>query len=269
MKKLNVDSNLYYVYILRESSTMEPIYIGKGKRNRALWHLYASKFGYHYNKKLERKIRKLTNNFINIESIIIDIDSQYNDENMALNRECELIRDIGINNLCNLTEGGDNPHLSSDSIKKIVSSRKSNGKPWHSNETKEKIGKASLGRKRSEASKQKFSENHPKPMLGKKHTDKTKLLMSKNHVDFTGNKNPFYGKTHTKEVKNFLRMAFSCNWIIYHDDKQISVVGKTGVKDYIENYNKENNTRISYKTLLMYKKINKHNIQLIKDISSK
>lgn len=244
---------------------MSPIYVGKGKNNRAKWHLSASKFGYHYNKKLERKLKKLTNDFIDMGNITIEIDSSYNDEHSALNRECELISEIGLSNLCNLTNGGESPSISSESIKKIIESRKSNGKSWHSEETKKKIGESGRGRKHTEEWKRKFKENHPKPMMGKNHTDDTKKLMSINHVDFSGEKNPFYGKSHSKETRDYFRMKYGYEWIIIHNGIETSVVGKSAVKEYVEKYNKENNVSISYKTLIMYKKIKKHNIQLVQN----
>jgi hypothetical protein len=105
--ELRVNPDKYYVYVIRETHTMDPIYIGKGKNNRAKWHLSASKFGYHYNKKLERTLNKITNNFKDITRIIIQIDSEYDNESEAFDREMGMIREIGITNLCNLSSGGE------------------------------------------------------------------------------------------------------------------------------------------------------------------
>jgi len=265
MEQIKVSPDKYYVYVICESLSMSPIYIGKGKNSRANWHLYASKFGYHYNKKLERKLKKITNNFTDMNKISIHIDSEHENEYDALDRESKLISEIGLSKLCNLTLGGESPSLSEKSIKKIVESRKSNGKPWHSEETRKRIGEAGKGRKHNEETKRRFKENHKKPMLGKNHTDDARQLMSKNHVDFNGEKNPFYGKSHSKEVRDMFRFKYGYEWIIHHNGNQISVVGKSGVKEYVENYNKENNVSISYKTLIMYKKIKKHNIQLVQN----
>jgi hypothetical protein len=263
MKEIKVSPDKYYVYVICESSSMSPIYIGKGKNNRANWHLYASKFGYHYNKKLERKLKKITNNFTDMSKIQINIDSEYDNEYYALERESKIINEIGLSKLCNLTHGGESPSLSQTSIKKIVESRKSNGKPWHSEETRKRIGEAGKGRKHSEETKRRFKQNHKKPMLGKTHTEETRQLMSINHVDFNGEKNPFFGKSHNKEVREYFRLKYGHEWMIHHNGNQISVIGKSGVREYVENYNKENNISISYKTLIMYKKINKHNIQIV------
>jgi hypothetical protein len=153
--------------------------------------------------------------------------------------------------------------LSEDIITKIVESRRGNGTPWHSEETRKRIGSAGRGRKHSEETIHKFRQNPPKPMLGKTHAEETKKLMSMNHSDFNGEKNPFFGKSHSKEVRDAFRFKYGHEWIIHHNGNQISVVGKGGVREYVENYNKENNVSISYKTLIMYKKINKHNIEIV------
>ena len=262
---LTLDKEKYYVYVILDSSNMSPIYVGKGKNNRAKWHIWASKFGYHYNKKLERKIRKLTSDFTNMDNISIQIDSVYDNEKDALDRECFMISEIGISNLCNLTGGGESPSLSESSIKKFVESRKSNGKPWHSEETKKRIGESRKGKLHSEETKRRFKQNHPKPMLGKNHTDETKKIMSENHAEFFGEKNPFYGKSHSNETKEYFRMKYGYEWLIIHNGVQTSVIGKSAIQEYVENYNQENNVSISYKTLLMYKKIKKHNIEIVQN----
>ena len=261
--EIQVNPDKYYVYVIRETKSASPIYVGKGKNNRAKWHLYASKFGYHYNKKLERKLNKLTNNFKDISKIEIHIDTEYDSECDALSREMQIITEIGLHRLCNLTQGGESPSLSETSVKKIVESRKSNGKPWHSEETKKRIGEAGRGKKRSEETLQKFRQNPQKPMLGKTHTEETKKLMSMNHADFNGEKNPFFGKSHSKEVRDTFRFKYGHEWTIHHNGNQVSVVGKSGIREYVEKYNRENNVSISYKTLIMYKKINKHNIEIV------
>lgn len=40
------------------------------------------------------------------------------------------------------------------------------------------------------------------PFYGKKHSEETRKKMSENHADFFGEKNPFYNKKHTEETKN-------------------------------------------------------------------
>lgn len=261
---MKIDTDKYYVYVIYDTSNMKPIYVGKGRKNRAKWHISASKFGYHYNKKLERKLKKITNNFNDMSGVSIHIDSEYEKERDALDREVKMIAEIGLINLCNLSTGGDSPTLSEDSLRRIVKSRRSNGLPWHSDITRKRIGESRRGKPHSEETKRKFKALNRKPMLGKHHTDETKRLMSINHADFNGKNNPFFGKTHTKEVKDGFRLKYGYAWIIYHDGKEVSVIGKGGVREYVENYNRETNSTISYNTLIVYKKIDKHNIKIVK-----
>ena len=64
-----------------------------------------------------------------------------------------------------------------------------------SDETKEKIRQAHLGKKGT--------------FCGKRHTEKTRKKMSENHADFNGKNNPFYGKSHSEETKQKISAANS------------------------------------------------------------
>ncbi len=258
----------HYVYIISETKDMKPIYIGKGIGNRCNWHIYAAKAGYHYNTKLYNKLKKLTKNFMEMENIGIHKDSYFENEFDALTRERELISKIGIDKLCNLTFGGEGASLSKDVIQKIVKSRKSNGKTWHTPETKINIGNGRRGKPHSEETKNKLREmflGEKSCRFGVKHTDRTKMLMSKNHFDITGEKNPFYGKTHSQETRDYFRLKYGYEWTILHNGKRTNVIGKSAIKQYVEDYNLKNNSSISYKSLLMYKEIKKDNIKLLKN----
>jgi hypothetical protein len=266
-KNMETNKN-YYVYVISETKGMKPIYVGKGVGNRCYWHIYAVKSNYHYNRKLYNKIKKITKNFTEMQNITIHKDNYFEKECEAFNREKELISNIGIDNLCNLTAGGDGASLSKDIIKKIIKSRKSNGKPWHTSQTKINIGNSRRGKHHSEETRAKLREinlGEKSCRFSVKHTDKAKILMSKNHCDFFGEKNPFYGKTHSQETKDYFRLRYGCEWIILHDNKRTIVIGKSAVKKYVEDYNIKNNTTMSYKTLLMYKQIKKYNIKLMKN----
>lgn len=264
-------TNDYYVYVIAETKTMKPIYIGKGKNNRLNWHMFAIKNGYHYNKKLSNKIHKITENFTKLENISIHKDSVFEKESDALHREKELISMIGIDKLCNLTLGGDGSSLTKDSMEKIIKSRRSNGKPWHTEQTKINIGNGRRGKPHSQETKEKLRNlftGNKSCRFGVKHTEETKRIMSENHVDISGEKNPFYGKHHTQKVKDYFRLKYGQEWIILHIGNIIKVVGKSEVKNYVEDYNKKNNTFISYKSLLVSKHIKKHNIQLLKQVNN-
>lgn len=95
--------NNYYVYKLTSTLTNKIIYIGKGKNNRMFKHKQHAKNYSCSNKKLERTILKTLNGGGDIvcEKIYDNLS-----EKIALQKEKETIQQIGIKNLCNLTEGG-------------------------------------------------------------------------------------------------------------------------------------------------------------------
>lgn len=43
---------------------------------------------------------------------------------------------------------------------------------------------------------------HPRGMLGKTHSEKTKKQMRQSHADISGDKHPFWNRTHTQEAKD-------------------------------------------------------------------
>ena len=267
MEMIPKKNSKYYVYVIMETHTIKPIYIGKGRNNRLNWHIYAIKSGYHYNHKLSNKISKITENLTKMENIFIYKDSVFENECDALYREKELISIIGIDNLCNLTFGGESGKLTKDSIAKTIESRRLNGKQWHTEETKIKIGNSRRGKPHSQETKdmlRNLSLGTKSHRFGVSHTEETRRLMSENHADFNGEKNPFYDKNHTKDVKDYFRLKYGHEWKIIHKGTEIDVVGKGAIKYYVEEYNKTHNTNISYKTLLMYKNIKKHNIKIVK-----
>ena len=98
-------------------------------------------------------------------------------------------------------------------------------------ETKRKISEIKTGVPLSEQHKLNISKNHSRHFLGKKHTEQTKKLISdknsgntnwlgKHHTNetkikisqskiglYNGKNNPFYGKTHTEEVKKIIAIS--------------------------------------------------------------
>lgn len=109
--------NNYYIYVYLDprkpgryefenlSFPFEPIYVGKGKHNRDMYHW---KY-YCDNEILRRKLIKIKND--NLEPIIMRIQDHLS-ESAALENEARIIKSIGRLNLlegslCNLTNGGE------------------------------------------------------------------------------------------------------------------------------------------------------------------
>lgn len=84
------------------------------------------------------------------------------------------------------------------------------GKPAHKN-TKAALLKASIGRKPSDETRKKMSEaakNRPSPMAGRKHSEETKQKISASRIGkCAGDDNPFFGKTHSPESLEKMRIA--------------------------------------------------------------
>lgn len=165
--------NKYYIYAFLDSSKpgkytygdidfkYEPFYIGKGCDDRIKSSLYDRESPFKVN-----KINKLRNNNIDIFSIKI-YENLENEQSLEI--EKELIkkigrRDIGNGPLVNQTDGGDG-RLNSP----------------HSEETKKKI-----------------SETKKAQSLSTPHTNETIEYLREIN---TGYKNPFFGKSHSDQVK--------------------------------------------------------------------
>lgn len=238
----------WYVYSLNDPETNIPFYIGKGQRYRMYNHYYNTKKHKipNGNFRLYDKIRNIIDSD---KSINYKIIFQTDDEKEAYDKEFELIQEIGINNLCNLFLG----HGKSYSGEKHWNF----GRKTPQN-VKDKIGKSKLGDTHSDESKKKMSEKRRgelHPMYGKNHSEETKKQMSKNHANFTGEKNPFYKKKHSDKSKFYLHKLFSKPmYIILPNNQEILLYGQSEVIKYVDNYNKENNTKVSAYSLFQYGK---------------
>src|SRR5215470_4142651 len=98
----------FYTYLIWDPrpDSREPIYVGKGRRNRAHSHLKKSS-----NPLLRRVIAKIRSDGF---QPYIEIDSYFDTSAKALHAEIGLIarygrRDLGTGSLCNLTDGGESP----------------------------------------------------------------------------------------------------------------------------------------------------------------
>lgn len=131
--------NKYYVYVLEIENDGEIFYIGKGSNGRASCHKYEARNIKNQN-YLYRKIRKIWADGGDFKYKIVFYTDN---EQLAFNKEIELIKLFGRQNLCNLTDGGEGI----------------NGKN-HTEETKKKIGDKNRGRKHTPETIQKMREVH-------------------------------------------------------------------------------------------------------------
>lgn len=157
----------FYTYILINSETKEPFYVGKGKGDRAIRHFKNVDNPKTY---LHRKIAKLIK-----ENIQINIEKIYcENEDEAFIREIHLIhklgrRDLNLGPLLNFTDGGEGMHghqFSQESKLKMSIARR---KRITTNITKLKMSKSMTGKICSEQTKRKISQKHQGKTLTEEH----------------------------------------------------------------------------------------------------
>jgi len=136
------ERNDFYVYVHTRATDGRIFYVGKGMEKRA-WSKYSR------NKHWKHIVAKYGYNVAIVQDSLTDEQS--------LTLEIMLIADIGRENLCNLTDGGDG---SSGLI--------------HSEEAKRKVGDAQRGKKITEEHRRRISEFH----TGKQISDETRIKMS-------------------------------------------------------------------------------------------
>lgn len=176
----------YYVYKLIDSRNNQVFYIGKGQKKRMYHHVDEVQRGRIPNRtniKLGNKIKKIlsSGHKVKYEKVFIT-----KIEHEAFDREIKLIKEIGLENLCNLTEGGSagtgmtGRNHSNESKRKISENNVGMLGKRHSEETKKKISESNKGKKFSEGTRKKLSVSHK----GKKHSKETKIKMSENNARY-------------------------------------------------------------------------------------
>jgi hypothetical protein len=177
----------FYVYQL-EDCTGKVFYIGKGQGRRMFSHFEKGKLKTHCNKKLYNKINSIFNNGGFVNPVII---FRSDDETECFKKEIEMISLIGLENLCNLTLGGEGTSgykLSDETRKKMsAANRKWKAPRIVSEETKKKISDALKGHPGNWKGKQmpeEMKEKMSKAKRGKKFTEEHKAKLSQAQKEF-------------------------------------------------------------------------------------
>ena len=190
---------LFYVYFLKTNED-EVIYVGKGSGDRMYKHTKIAK-GKSKNRKKNPKLYNKISSVIRKGGYIKpEVIFESTIESKCLEKEVFLIKEIGLSNLCNLTEGGEGTsgyRLSEETKKKMSEANKgvkrgevtaetrkklskalkgdNNPKYWKdkklSKETKKKMSEAKKGRKFSDEHKKKISEALKGRKLSQEHKD--------------------------------------------------------------------------------------------------
>jgi hypothetical protein len=148
-----INQNKFYVYEHLKPNTGEVFYIGRGCRNRAFE---------------SRSRNSHWKNIVNKYGIDVNIIYKNLSSSEANKKEKELIEFYGLDNLCNMTSGGDCNIV----IKKQARDKMSIAKIGNKNA----LGHSCNNIENKEKMKHYGNTN----MLGKKHSIETKLLISKN-----------------------------------------------------------------------------------------
>ncbi len=156
----------YYVYELIDPRNEKVFYVGKGQQDRMYKHekdVLAGRIPNNgTNVYLGRKIKKIVATDLKIKYKKVFITEA---GWQAFSKEIELIKEIGLENLCNLTHGGEGGMHSPETKRKISENNVGN---------KGRIFTAEHRRKMSESLKGRIS-----PMKGKKHSKESIRKMSK------------------------------------------------------------------------------------------
>lgn len=182
-------------------------YIGSAKRHVYRWrsHLSEMKKGIHGNYKMLRDYK-----LYGKESFLFEIVEEVKEGGLILlEREQWYIDNIKPTyNIAKFVQSGMLGRKHTAKTKALYSLiRKGQKRQPHSEETKQKLREANTGKKATEEAKIKMGLAHK----GRICSIETRRKLSENcHFkgkDFTGDKNPFYGKKHNEEVRKIMSVA--------------------------------------------------------------
>ncbi len=106
----------FYVYALIDTRNGQPFYIGKGQNNRIAAHEVEAKKGKGSNEIKIMRIRDIWEAGFKVGRCILKV---FDNEQLAYNYEQEVIAEIGLSNLTNLSSGGGSPRTESQESKDI------------------------------------------------------------------------------------------------------------------------------------------------------
>lgn len=192
-----MSSKIFYVYKLKTNDDIT-IYIGKGSGNRLHKHLQIARGNSknrEKNPKLYNKISSVIKNggYVKPEIIFESVDEQE-----CFDKEKILINEIGLENLCNLSEGGEGgtsglkSEFSEDHKRKISEAKKEYWSNISDNKRKEISDKISK-------SVSKSLMGHESYWKGKKLPEETKRKMSE------AKKGKKFSKEHRRKISEALK----------------------------------------------------------------
>jgi hypothetical protein len=174
-------SHEFYIYLLIDPRTDKVFYVGKGKGNRMYEHKTEALKKRHYNKHLENTILKILSLGLTVKYSKVFISESEAD---CFIKEIETILFFGLDNLCNLTEGGEG---SSGYKHTDIALEKMRENAFKRNWVGEKNPNYGGGHW-TEETKKRFSEfqklsmlGEKNPFFGKKHNDASRSKMSEFH----------------------------------------------------------------------------------------
>ncbi len=178
----------YYVYSLVDDNG-NVLYIGKGSGKRMFKHITIAK-GNSKNRQCNPKLYNKIMSILNKGGYVIpNIIFESINEIECLNQEIEIIKNIGKENLCNLTDGGEGTsgyHLSEITKERISQSKKGTKREF-SEEHKKNLSNALAG------------DNNAKYWKGKELSEETKLKMS------IAKKGKTFSEEHKKKISEALK----------------------------------------------------------------
>lgn len=211
---------MFYIYGLIDSSTGNCFYVGKGCNRRMYTHAATVRNGRSTNNPhLDHKLTKLIKAGIPIE--YTKFFDNVVDEDQAYLLEDQVIRDIGIEQLCNVWYGGQGGRIPTDEVRQRISQNR-RGIPV-SDETRSKLRKAKLGTVQSDDTKQKKSD----ATKGKPQTEQQRAANGRRSASLTG-------RQFSEEHKQKLRDAKLKNPTKYWSGKQLSVEHKQKISETLK-----------------------------------